>query len=141
MNRNGLTCGADRDHTLWRRASKVFGSWNNALSKIGLDPEKIKRDARRRAARKHALEHCRYPDEESALKAMKQRNKEGRFMNLCALAYGNDRDSALLHSAEKFFGSWSNALRKIGLDPEKIKHDAHRRGARKPGRHKSSEGI
>ncbi|MBI2440867.1 MAG: hypothetical protein HYV35_05795 [Lentisphaerae bacterium] len=130
MNYHAVEYGSDRDQALLRRTAKLFGSWNNALRKIGLDPEKIKRDARRRCARKRAPQYGRYPDEKSVLQAMKQRIKEGRFMNYDELHHKADRDQALLCRASKFFGSWNNALRKIGLDPEKIKYDAMHRAAR-----------
>jgi len=45
-------------------------------------------------------------------------------MNYGNLDRGYDRDRTLLNWAVKFFGSWDNALRKIGLDPAKIKQDA-----------------
>jgi len=128
INHRGLAFGHDQDLPLLNRALEFFGSWDSALKAAGLDPVKVRRQA--------ILNRCRYPDAKSVLKGMRQRNKEGRRMNYGSLDSGADRDRTLLNWAVKFFGSWNNALRKIGLNPAKSKQDAKFRAVRRRCRKK-----
>ena len=48
LNYTGVAFGHDRDFPLLWGANRIFGSWNDTLKKAGLDPNKIKRDARSR---------------------------------------------------------------------------------------------
>ena len=52
LNYTGVAFGHDRDLRLILGAGRLFGSWNNALKAAGLDPSKIKQNARYRAARR-----------------------------------------------------------------------------------------
>lgn len=116
----GTMRGKNRDCMLGAYAKEYFGPWGKALKAAGFDPIDVYNQVR--------LRRIKYPDAKSVLKAIKRRIKEKRSLNCTGVGFGHDRDFRLLLGANRLFGSWNNALKNAGLDPNKIKHDARVRG-------------
>ncbi len=123
INHGEIYHGKNPECQLGDCAREYFGAWNNALIAAGFNPIKIHRQT--------LLRYCRYPDKESVLKAVSQRSRKGHLMNYSGITLGSDRDFPLFLAASTFFGSWREAIKRIGLDPLKVKHDAYSRGALK----------
>lgn len=116
---NKIVWGKNRDCMLGIYAKEYFGSWLEALKTAGFDPMDVYNQVR--------LRRCKYPDAKSVLKAINRRIEERRLLNYTGVAFGHDRDFPLVWGANRVFGSWNDALKKAGLDPNKIKHDARSR--------------
>lgn len=108
MRRRGfpLNCywASNHDQALSIRAREYFGSWDEALQRIGLEPEKI------RLAK---------PTEHLTRKELIARLKKSREDGRGHIRPREKDDSALANAARKYFGSWNAALRAAGIEPLK----------------------
>lgn len=91
------------DAGLWCSAIKRFGSWNKALERAGIDASTVRRSL---------------PpwNRDSILRAICDKAQEGEPLNCHAV-----RPRSLTSAACRFFGSWDQALRKAGLNPDEIR--------------------
>ncbi|MBI2440866.1 MAG: hypothetical protein HYV35_05790 [Lentisphaerae bacterium] len=106
---------SDIDNSLVQAANGYWDGWNEALIAIGLDPRKLTQEAYRQL--------CIYRDKEAVVQGIRQRLKEGLRLNPHALQVKDDRrkgHAGLLRSGIEFFGSWDNALKAAGIDPEVV---------------------
>ncbi len=92
-----LYWSSKHDPALAGKAREYFGSWDQALRRIGLAPEQI------RLAK--PTEHLTAPQ---LIGRLKKRRDEGLHAK---------EDSALANAARKYFGSWSAALHAAGIEP------------------------
>ena len=88
-----------RRRSLLEAAKKHFGSWRKALIAAGVAPESVRL--------------TRTWDRESVIEAILDRAVKDE-----PLAVTKVSPSSLAHWAIRIFGSWSNALRAAGLDPD-----------------------
>ncbi len=100
--------GADRvPSSLYQAASRVFGSWRNAVVAAGISPEK-------------ARVHDPWPSSRvlAGIKSLARRKRPVRPTELTR------RYHLLLAAARRHFGSWPKAVVAAGVDPEKLKRVA-----------------
>jgi hypothetical protein len=98
-----LYWSSNHDPALAGKARDYFGSWDEALRRIGLDPERI------RLAK---------PTEHLTAKQLIARLKKRRD-ELPKNSWPREKeDSPLANAARKYFGSWSAALRVAGIEPQ-----------------------
>ncbi len=111
MPLNGLALqkGPDADCALHNSAVRYLGCWRNALRSAGLDPEAIRIKA-----------PCRYPDAVALVAEIKRRARNGLPLNTTSLLAGQHVDFALHKSAQRYFGSWPEALEAAGIDPRSV---------------------
>ena len=100
-------------------AGRFFGNWSNALRAVGLDPAQLYRDLQRTRRT--------YPDKQAVLREIQIRHKKGLPINSGRLQSGQTRNYALWESATDYFGTWNNALKAAGIDPEIARKDGHHR--------------
>lgn len=92
-----LYWSSNHDPALAGKVRDYFGSWDEALRRVGLDPKQI------RLAR---------PTEHLTAKELIARLKKRRHHR-----QREKEDSPLANAARKYFGSWSAALRAAGIEP------------------------
>ncbi|MCI0414924.1 hypothetical protein L0222_19280, partial [bacterium] len=88
-----------RPNMLVRRAREFFGSWSNALKAAGVSMEK-----------RRPNDLPRYPTKESVLQEIRRRHREGLPLGI-GIEKGESlfKDTALTHTARRYFGSWPRA--------------------------------
>ena len=118
MNARALATGDEMDAPLITSARKLFGNWQNAIEAAGLDYTEFVRKKQDYSIKKV---HKQYPTKEDVIAGIKQRIKEGKKLNVRSMKHGDDRDHPLSRSANDLFGSWDNALKAAGQDPNKIR--------------------
>jgi hypothetical protein len=113
-----------RDSALVVSARQQFGSWLTALKAAGIP----------RPKRRFSLTGPipRYRDADAVRRGIRARRRAGLPLNNAAVSKGALRDLPLMNKAYEFFGSWPDALRAAGLDPDAIR--LHPGPRRKPGR-------
>ncbi len=100
--------GADRvQSSLYQAASRVFGSWRNAVVAAGISPEK-------------ARVHDPWPPSRvlAGIRSLARRKRPLRPTEL------KRRYHLLLAAARRHFGSWPKAVVAAGVDPEKLRRVA-----------------
>jgi hypothetical protein len=105
-------------------AQRFYGSWTAAVAAAGLDSGltvpppggKRRRPAKAHAPDRREDEICRVPwTKERVIAQLLARDREQKPMHSTALARDENR---LYHAARRHLGSWSEAMRAAGLDPE-----------------------
>jgi hypothetical protein len=89
------------------KAILYFGSWDEALRRIGLDPEQIRVAA--------PTEHLTAAQ---VIARLKKRRDKGLPLNSSAL---QREDSSLANAIRKYFRSHERALRAAGIDPARVR--------------------
>ena len=84
---------------------QFFGSWDNVLVRVGLDPEEIRLSSSPRRL-----------DAKGVIKGILQRQRAGLPLAAMALTSGPYTDFSLHRQAREHFGSWRGAKRAAGLD-------------------------
>jgi hypothetical protein len=104
-----LTPNAEQgvNQALYQAASRMFGSWRNAVLAAGIAPER-------------AQSHDRWPPGRilSIIRTMSRRRRPLRPGEL------KERHGSLVHAARRCFGSWSKAVIAAGVDPLKLRRVA-----------------
>ena len=90
---------------LLNRAVKLFGSWTGALAATGLDPFGGRRHPWRTASKAEIL------------KEIRRRKRAGESLRHSEVV-AEKGGQPLVKRAKKFFGSWNEALRAVGIEPE-----------------------
>jgi len=90
--------------SLYQAASRVFGSWRNAVVAAGISPDK-------------ARAHDSWPPARvlSGIRSLARRKRPLRPTEL------KRRYRALLNAARRCFGSWPKAVVAAGIDPAKLR--------------------
>jgi hypothetical protein len=104
-----------QEQALRRKAYEFFGSWDEALRRIGLDPAKI----RLFAPRQHLTA-------EQTIELLKRRRDQGLPLNSGAI---QKSDTPLERAIRKYFRFHHCALRAAGIDPMGIVQKWPKRGA------------
>lgn len=104
----------EEDPSLLGAGRRYFGSWPAALNAAGIPPQ-----TRACSDRRHQRG---YWNRESIAQAIRRHAEEGHPLHAHAM---QKRDNSLVCAATYHFGSWSEALRHAGFDPDAI------RGARR----------
>jgi hypothetical protein len=89
---------------------RLFGTWDEVLRRIGLDPKVIRHQAEGRSL-----------SNEEVIAQLQERKRAGRRLNESTLAQENLR---LLNAARRRFGSYRAALGAAGIQPEGILRSA-----------------
>src|SRR5216684_1215157 len=97
---------SNHEPALAGKAILYFGSWDEALRRIGLDPEQI-----RLAAPSENLTMAQ------VIARLKRRRDEGRPLNCAAVQH---EDHALANAIVKYFRFHNRALRAAGIDPHGV---------------------
>ena len=97
--------------SLSNAATRIFGSWDRALRAAGFKPEKI------RLCRKHWTA-------EAVVAEIRRRYRRGRLVNSKGVGA-----SSIYRAGTHLFGSWRQALKAAGLDPEQIQKQKVQRRA------------
>jgi len=98
------------DSSLGRIGGRLFGSWDKALAAAGLNPENV------RLVRRGWTK-------EMVVAGIKEQARNGVKLNLSAVQKAK---WSLWENAKKVFGSWDEALKAAGFDPEAIRPKAWR---------------
>ncbi len=98
------------DSILLKWARTYFGSYGKALSAAGI-PEERARTPRRKS---------RYENRKSVVRAIRERQKNGKPLKRILLQKGPDADALLYRRAREFFGDWNEALEAARIDPQSI---------------------
>jgi hypothetical protein len=107
VNAAAIQRGASSDRSLYKKGRDLFGSWDEALRKAGLEPND------QRPPRK-----LRFPSSSSVRAAIQDRVRRGISVQAGAVSHlGPERDCTLYHRATRYFGSWAAALEAAGYDP------------------------
>jgi len=80
-----------------------FGSWDAALAAAGLRPSEVRR--------------YESWNEDKIVQRVKERVRQGRPLNSKAM---QEQESKLFNAALNYFGGWDEALRRAGVEPEKV---------------------
>jgi hypothetical protein len=124
-----------RPESLAEAAARFFGSWGSALAAAGLDPKRYMRDSPYAglAAIGEDAAAGRPPQRwsrEAVCQAILARLRKQRSMNASAVRID---DKSLYWGSKKRFGSWRDALRAAGLNPEEFQqHGGRRRAVSEP---------
>lgn len=102
------------------KAILYFGSWDEALQRIGLDPEQI------RCA--EATAHLTATD---VIKRLQNRQKEGLALNSRSIHSDN---TPLANAIQKYFRSHDRALRAAGFDPKRVRKQRKKYSAAEIGK-------
>jgi len=94
--------GAVGKSPLRHAATRLFGSWDDALRAVGLDPGRV------RLCREHWTP-------EAVVEEIRARHQRGQAVNSKAVSA-----SSLYRAGARLLGSWRRALKAAGLDPERI---------------------
>jgi hypothetical protein len=105
-----LERGEASDPVLRLKGVEFFGSWRNAIRAAGLDYSKILAYAPRK-----------YPTRASVTKEIRRRQREGFAISYRAVCGSETRDSALVNSAIRYFGTWRRAVESAGFRYEHIR--------------------
>jgi hypothetical protein len=97
------------DCSLCGQAKKRFGSYDQALTALGLSKQLIRR---------MNIPFSTTPD---VVSAIRERKSQGLPLNLQSLKVGPCRDSCLYKGALRLFGSWQVAIEASGMDYSSIK--------------------
>ena len=92
--------------SLYRAGTCLLGSWRQALTAAGLDPERIQKHGVARTPWKAG----------TVIQEIQRKHTMGEPLN-----GGDVLPPSLLSRGAKFFGSWDAALTAAGLDPSKIR--------------------
>lgn len=92
------------DHVMYQAASRIFGSWRNAVLAAGLPASRSRSNAEWTPARIRRL-----------IRSMARRNKSLRAKALQV------KHGSFLQAARRCFGSWANAIAASGIDPQQMK--------------------
>lgn len=105
------------DGGLYVAAKKAFGSWNQTLEALGLDPREIKR-----------LDHLRRGgyDRETVIAEIYDLAAQGLDLSRAGVLETHPK---LYHGALPYFRSWSRALKAAGLDARAISSERRKRSA------------
>ncbi len=95
------------DPALVRNARRRFGSWNETLRKVGLDPLQIRRNNELMA-------------EEEVLKLIRHRWKSGASLNSIRLIKKGTQGMRLYIAGIEHFGSWREAVEAAGIDYDDV---------------------
>jgi len=109
---NRLSCNK-YELSLGTHAFKYFGGWNDALSKAGLDPEKIRK----------VNDKSAYRLPENTIAEIQRRHRENLPLNRISLNFDKQeklRDQSLVLAGIRHFGSWAQALAAADIDPVSI---------------------
>jgi len=106
-----LAAVAHRDGVA-RKALRFFGSWDNTLRKVGLDPKQIRKFAPYREWTRQLV-----------VERIRQRHAEGKSMLAKQVRRGGEADAMLATAAHRFFDSWTDAVKAAGLDGNIAKWD------------------
>ncbi len=102
MNANSVR---SKDDVLYGSMLRLFGSFDEAVRAAGLEPVRIYREW----------------DHGSIVAAISDRHTAGLDLNMAALTR---EDGGLLTAATDRFGSWDDAVRAAGIDPEEVSREA-----------------
>lgn len=128
-----LNKGKYADPELHQAGIRLCGSWQRAVESAGFDYAETLGKAR-----------SRYPTAESVIREIKDRHKSGLPLNSADVRQrpGLHRDIPLHSSAQKYFGSWRNAIGTAGLDYSRIyKCKPSGEGRRYPDKDSIVDGI
>jgi hypothetical protein len=96
---------AHEHSALTHAAHRLFGSWDNALRAAGVDPDGVR--------------GCRKPwTVREALSELRRLKREKKPLHCAAI---QQHSMAIYNLCVKTFGSWDDTLRRIGLDPERVR--------------------
>ncbi|TWU43911.1 hypothetical protein Q31b_14430 [Novipirellula aureliae] len=117
INVRGLTHGDATDQPLLYSARKLFGSWQAAIEAAGIEYDSVVHKQQDYEAMKKRT-YRTYESRDEVIAELQRRHKEGIPLNHRAVSHGDDdiRDSALILTAEKFYGDWDKALLAAGID-------------------------
>jgi superfamily II DNA or RNA helicase len=108
-NAKGLPINAgkmQRDEVALHRAGVIyFGSWDNTLRAAGIDPIRVR-----------LVSHDW--TKAAVIAAIKERNRKSKKLNAGAVAKDH---GSLAVVAVRLFGSWDEALKASGIDPESVR--------------------
>jgi len=90
------------DPQLHAQILRLFGMWDDAMQAAGINPDRVRRH--RRWSHKAVIERIR------------RRDALGLPLNAGAVQRS---EATLASAAERWFGSWSDALEAAGIDPER----------------------
>ncbi|MCI0446322.1 hypothetical protein L0152_24305, partial [bacterium] len=88
-------------------ATKYFGSWDNALTKAGLNPEEIRKQDLRI-----------FYERKDVIRELRKRYRSGKPVNHAAV---KSEDIRLCNAASRRFGTYSRALLAAGIDPSNVR--------------------
>lgn len=92
------------DFRLYQAASRLFGSWRNALQLAGISPERARLNQKWQPSKVLAM-----------IRALSRRRRPLRPLEL------RERYSGLTQAAQRFYGSWPKAVLAAGVDLEKMR--------------------
>jgi hypothetical protein len=92
------------ESTLYQAASRIFGTWRNAVMAAGIDPERAQ--VQERWSPSKIL---------TAIRALSRRRRPLRPTEL------KKQHGTLMRAARRIFGSWSKAVAAAGVDPLKLR--------------------
>lgn len=110
------------DKSLATAARRLFGSYDTALRRAGLDPKTV---------RKMPVPLRKYKTEEHVISAILRRKLMDRPLNHQAMLEGEDRDVALYMKARRIFGTWKATIEAAELNYENVNLRSHRYKTRK----------
>ncbi len=91
------------DHDLFISGTRCFGSWGAALRTVGIDPQ--------------VVSGFHVWTRQKVIREIRGLHRHGVPLNYtCMQRVGH----GLIHGANKFFGSWRNALRAAGYEPSAV---------------------
>lgn len=89
---------------VYAAAERMFGSWGDAIAACGLDYDAIRK--------------YKVWNKEKILAEIRERHSRAEQLNS---GYIQDNNHSLYMASIRAFGSWGNAMRKAGVDYEKIR--------------------
>lgn len=130
LRNESLVARSVEPRTLVDAAQRFFGSWKAAVAAAGLDPALASAPPKRHEPARLAKPPAERPKPPSIAKEpwskerivarLQARLRDGKPMHSAAIAR---EDNTLYQAFRRHLGSWDQAMRAAGLDP-----DAHRRG-------------
>ena len=94
-----------------KRAKKLFGSWDSALSSADIDPTKVKKLKRPEGQYESWTS-------KKVLERIKRRHSSGESLKHAVVS---EEARKLVEAAKRYFGSWYSAVSKAGfIDPREI---------------------
>ncbi len=103
----------EEDRPLYRKAGKVFGSWEKAIEAAGFDYQKI--------ALLHPFPLLSYED---VLAEIRQRGKRKQPLLAKELRSGSYAERSLYNLTSRKFGGWVNAVEAAGLKYPTVRHSS-----------------
>ncbi|MEM7394424.1 MAG: hypothetical protein AAF492_18975, partial [Verrucomicrobiota bacterium] len=95
----------DLEPSLLSQIDRRFGSFEQALERLGLEPDDVR--VRKRPS-------CLQSREE-VIEAILARRRSELSLNMRSLLVGNEADTALYKRAQRLFGNWRSAVESAGL--------------------------